>query len=79
MVTYDTQLEFYAFLRTMPPVVSNNEDSQLGVSQGNVRGAHRNIISGEKMFVQSYVQLWQNEDDPEVTLVFSYDGHAILT
>ena len=67
MVTHVTQLEFDACFRTMAPVVSDNEDSQLGVSQGNMRGAYRNIISGEKMFVKSNVQLLAEKTIPART------------
>ena len=46
----------------------------LSKCKANVSGAYKNLISGERMFVKSYVQLWQSENDNTVrSHVFSYD------
>lgn len=66
--------EFDACFRTMVPVSNKNENFHLETNQANVEGAYKNVISGERMFVKSYVQLWQSENDPSVrSHVFSYD------
>ena len=40
----------------------------------NVTGAFKNLISEERMFVKSYIQLWSSKNDPSVrSHVFSYD------
>jgi hypothetical protein len=39
-----------------------------------VTGAFKNLISGERIFVKSYIQLWSSKNDPSVrSHVFSYD------
>jgi hypothetical protein len=69
--------EFDACFRTMAPVtdgVGNNNNSSLKRNEARVRGAFKNVISAEKMFVKSYLQLWQSQNDPTVrSHVFSYD------
>jgi hypothetical protein len=40
----------------------------------NVTGAFKNLISEERIFVKSYIQLWSSKNDPSVrSHVFSYD------
>lgn len=40
----------------------------------NVTGAFKNVISSERMFIKSYMQLWCSDTDPAVrSRVFSYD------
>ena len=64
--------EFDACFRTMAPIPDNNPS--LKRDEARVRGAFKNVISGERMFVKSYIQLWQSENDPTVrSHVFSYD------
>lgn len=64
--------EFDACFRTMVPLPNSKGHSAIG--KANVAGAYKNLISGERMFVKSYVQLWQSEDDKSVkSHVFSYD------
>ena len=66
--------EFDACFRTMVPVASDNKDLELGSIRPEVKGAYRNIISGERMFVKSYIQLWQSDNNSSVrSHVFSYD------
>jgi hypothetical protein len=68
--------EFDACFRTMAPVSEgiNNNKSSLKRNEARVRGAFKNVISAERMFVKSYLQLWQSENDPTVrSHVFSYD------
>ena len=68
--------EFDACFRTMAPVPddTNNNKSTLKRNEAKVNGAYKNVISAEKMFVKSYLQLWQSENDPTVrSHVFSYD------
>jgi hypothetical protein len=62
--------EFDACFRTMVPYRSE----VTGAPINQVTGAYKNLISGERMFVKSYVQLWQSESDHSVrSHVFSYD------
>ena len=67
--------EFDACFRTMAPVPEDRgDDGRLRTNEANVAGAYKNLISGERMFVKSYVQLWQSENDNSVrSHVFSYD------
>jgi hypothetical protein len=71
--------EFDACFRTMAPIIdgagnNDNNKSYLKANSPRVRGAFKNVISAEKMFVKSYLQLWQSENDPTVrSHVFSYD------
>jgi hypothetical protein len=70
--------EFDACFRTMAPVIdgvgNNNNNPHLKRNEARVRGAFKNVISAEKMFVKSYLQLWQSQNDPTVrSHVFSYD------
>jgi hypothetical protein len=68
--------EFDACFRTMAPVLADisSNKSPLKENEARVRGAFKNVISAEKMFVKSYLQLWQSDNDPTVrSHVFSYD------
>ena len=49
--------EFDSCFRTIAPVADNNDASKN--NQSRVRGAFKNVISVERMFVKSYIQLWQ--------------------
>jgi hypothetical protein len=62
--------EFDSCFRTMAPVVDNT----LKNNHARVKGAFKNVISAERMFLKSYIQLWQSENDYTVrSNVFSYD------
>jgi hypothetical protein len=62
--------EFDSCFRTMAPVMDNASKD----NQARVRGAFKNVISAERMFLKSYIQLWQSENDYTVrSHVFSYD------
>jgi hypothetical protein len=71
--------EFDACFRTMAPVTdgvgnNSNNKSSLKRNEARVRGVFKNVISAEKMFVKSYLQLWHSQNDPTVrSHVFSYD------
>lgn len=40
----------------------------------NVTGAFKNLISEERMFIKSYIQLWSSKNEPSVrSHVLSYD------
>lgn len=67
--------EFDACFRTMASVPEANVDGgHSRINEANVAGAFKNLISGERMFVKSYVQLWQSKNDNSVrSHVFSYD------
>jgi hypothetical protein len=69
--------EFDACFRTIAPVIDagkndiNNNKWYLKANSPRIRGAFKNVVSTEKMFVKSYLQLWH---DPTVrSHVFSYD------
>jgi len=75
--------EFDACFRTVVPPHVHTLD-EIYPTQGmndkriehevNVTGAFKNLISGERMFVKSYIQLWSSKNDPSVrSHVFSYD------
>jgi hypothetical protein len=62
--------EFDACFRTIAPITSDQHQ----VDHANVKGAYKNVISGERMFLKSYVQLWHSQNDDSVrSHVFSYD------
>lgn len=70
--------EFDACFRTIAPIQSkpNQNDNILseGIEKIEVAGAFKNLISAERMFVKSYIQLWNSEGDPRFrSFVFSYD------
>lgn len=63
-------IEFDVCFRTMAP----DEDFTLGKGEARVRGAYKNVVSDERLFVKSYIQLWQSTEDPSIrSHVFSYD------
>ncbi|MFB5601047.1 MAG: hypothetical protein ACE5SW_12575 [Nitrososphaeraceae archaeon] len=66
--------EFDSCFRTIVPILNKkNEDSKL-LSDLQVKGAFKNVISSERMFLKSYLQLWQSDNNPSVkSHVFSYD------
>ena len=62
--------EFDACFRTIAPITSDQHQPD----HAKVRGAYKNVISGERMFLKSYVQLWHSQNDDSVrSHVFSYD------
>jgi len=53
---------------------NNNTEQNDGKNGIRVKGAFKNLISIERMFVKSYIQLWSSLEDPSVrSYVFSYD------
>ena len=54
--------EFDSCFRTISPVADGNNNNTKN-NQARVKGAYKNVISAERMFVKSYVQLWQSEND----------------
>jgi hypothetical protein len=65
--------EFDSCFRTIAPVLKRNDNLSKN-NEVTVKGAYKNIISAERMFVKSYIQLWQSENDLTVrSHVFSYD------
>ncbi len=69
--------EFDACFRTIAPTqskISQDDKSSKEIEKINVAGAFKNLISAERMFVKSYIQLWNSEEDPHFrSFVFSYD------
>jgi hypothetical protein len=62
-----------AAFRTMVPV----PDDSLPRGEARVRGAYRNVIYPERMFVKTYIQLWSSRNDPAVrSHVFTFDRPA---
>ena len=62
--------EFDACFRTIAPITSDQNQPD----HAKVKGAYKNVISGERMFLKSYVQLWHSQNDDSVrSHVFSYD------
>jgi hypothetical protein len=61
----------------MAPVIKDLEQDSgkiLDNKELKVRGAFKNLISIEHMFVKSYIQLWSSAENPAVrSYVFSYD------
>jgi hypothetical protein len=65
--------EFDSCFRTIAPII-NSENSPSKDNQASVRGTFKNVVSAERLFVKSYVQLWQSQNDYTVrSHVFSYD------
>jgi hypothetical protein len=61
--------EFDSCFRTVAPILAASKNNQ-----ARVKGAYKNVISAERMFVKSYIQLWQSQNDLTVrSHVFSYD------
>ncbi|MDA4115322.1 MAG: hypothetical protein OK442_02050 [Thaumarchaeota archaeon] len=62
-----------AAFRTMVPVA----DESLPRGEARARGAYRNVIYPERMFVKTYIQLWSSRNDPAVrSHVFTFDRPA---
>jgi hypothetical protein len=52
----------------------NDNSSKSNHNSAKVSGAFKNLISGERMFLKSYIQLWCSKTDPTVrSHVFCYD------
>ena len=67
--TFDIDASF----RTMVPV----GDESLPRGEARARGAHRNVIYPERVFVKTYIQLWSSEKEPYVrSHVFTFDRPA---
>ena len=65
--------EFDSCFRTISPAADGNNNNTKN-NQASVKGVYKNVISAERMFVKSYIQLWQSENDLTVrSHVFSYD------
>jgi len=75
--------EFDACFRTVVPpsthtldeiYPSQNKNYNRNGYEVNVTGAFKNLISEERMFIKSYIQLWSSKNDPSVrSHVFLYD------
>jgi hypothetical protein len=68
--------EFDSCFRTIAPAVSSSESagSLAEKGQATVAGPFQNVISAERMFVKSYIQLWGSDTNPAArSHVFSYD------
>ncbi len=64
-------LEFDSCFRTVAPILDSKYSKN---NQARVKGAYKNVISAERMFVKSYIQLWQSQSELTVrSHVFSYD------
>src|SRR6267143_4383640 len=62
-----------AAFRTMVRV----PDDGLPHGEARVRGAYRNVITPERMFVKTYIQLWSSKTNPAVrSNVFTFDRPA---
>ncbi len=70
LVTPWRTFEYDVCFRTIIP--QNYETSNPG--EASVKGAFKNVITSERMFVKAYFQLWSSENDPNVrSYVFLYD------
>lgn len=66
-------LDIDAAFRTMVPV----PDDSLPRGEARARGAYRNVIYPERVFVKAYIQLWSSGNDPAVrSHVFTFDRPA---
>ena len=66
--------EFDTCFRTVAPASPDATSPMTEQGQGAVAGAFKNVISAERMFVKSYIQLWGSDTNPAVrSHVFSYD------
>ncbi len=62
-----------AAFRTMVPIA----DDSLPRGEARARGAYRNVIYPERVFVKTYMQLWSSRSDPAVrSHVFTFDRPA---
>jgi hypothetical protein len=53
------------------------KDDDLPHGEARVRGAYRNVIYPERMFVKTYIQLWSSKTNPAVrSHVFTFDRPA---
>jgi hypothetical protein len=65
--------EYDVCFRTVSPAKSC-DDENLGNGQCRVNGAYKNVIAPERMFMKSYFQLWESDNDPNLrSHVFLYD------
>jgi uncharacterized membrane protein YgcG len=77
-------LDIDAAFRTMVPLVAETKEKENGGGEehlprgeARVRGAYRNVIYPERMFVKTYMQLWSSRSDPAVrSHVFTFDRPA---
>ena len=65
-------------VQNIAPIQSNSSRNEKNLIENaakvGVAGAFKNLISAERMFVKSYIQLWNSEGDPRFrSFVFSYD------
>ena len=62
--------EYDVCFRTISPEATKG----LANGESKVRGAFKNVIASERMFVKAYFQLWSSPKDPNVrSFVFLYD------
>jgi uncharacterized membrane protein YgcG len=78
-------LDIDAAFRTMVPLVAATKENEKGGDrehhlprgEARVKGAYRNVIYPERMFVKTYMQLWSSKSDPTVrSHVFTFDRPA---
>lgn len=66
-------LDMDAAFRTMVP----ESDDALHKGEARVKGAYRNVIYPERIFVKTYFQMWSSKNNPAVrSHVFSFDRPA---
>jgi hypothetical protein len=74
--------EFDCCFKTIAPVIGDNtRTSNIKIDGKNkkVAGAFKNLISAERMFLKSYIQLWCSQTDPLVrSHVFCYDRRSVI-
>lgn len=64
--------EYDVCFRTISPIKKSDESLRKG--ECRVNGAYKNVIASERMFVKSYFQLWESDNDPTLrSHVFLYD------
>lgn len=70
--------EYDACFKTMAPDTNPDKFSYtLTTPKNAVRGAFKNLVSMERLFVKSYIQLWCSKTDPtRRSHVFAYDRPA---
>ncbi len=65
--------EYDVCFRTISPIKKSDETT-LRKGECRVNGAYKNVIASERLFVKSYFQLWESENDPTLrSHVFLYD------
>jgi hypothetical protein len=63
-------IEIDAAFRTMAPL----QDTTLAMGEARVNGAYENVIYPERVYVKTYIQLWNSTSTPSVrSHVFTYD------